>query len=90
MCVLRVNGSLIKLDDIIPMAAEDAAVELLRSLGLFVNWENSSIEPSTEKEFIGYILSTDNPDLCVWIKIPTSRNTKVCRDIKRALGNGTC
>ena len=82
-------------DDIILMSSKDTVVEqrdrtlvLLASLGLFVNWEKSSLEPCTEKEFIGYNVSTDNDDSCVWVRIPRSRISKVVKDIKRVLGKG--
>ena len=82
-------------DDIILMsepgtiiAHRDCLLQLMSRLGWFINYEKSSLVPSTVKEFIGYVLETDNEDSCVWIKIPNERISKLCKDINRALNKG--
>ena len=66
------------------MSSKDTVVEQrdrtlasLASLALFVNWKKSSLEPCTEKEFIGFNSSTNNEDSCVWVRIPISRISNV-------------
>ena len=60
-------------------------LETLLKLGIVVNFEKSSLDPSTCKEYIGYIISTQNDDGLIWIKIPQKRITKLRHDIRLAL-----
>lgn len=56
-------------DDFILAASEDTIenhknilIQTLDKLGLVVNFEKSSLDPSTCTEYIGYVISTDNED----------------------------
>ena len=60
-------------------------LDTLIKLGIVVNFEKSNLEPTTYKEYIGYIISTRNEDGLVWIKIPQKRITKLRHDIRNAL-----
>jgi len=82
-------------DDLILMAPQalievhrDIVLCCLKKLGWFINYEKSSLIPSTVKPFIGYILNTVNSDGNVWISIPAARIRKLRRDITRALSKG--
>ena len=79
-------------DDGILLAAPSIIVEqkllLLKSctdLGLNINWEKSELEPNQTVTYIGYVISSVNPDNLPWIKIPHQRIVKLKRDITRAL-----
>lgn len=96
---LRAQGirAVIYVDDLIIMGSDDVIVEhrdfalqLLAKLGWSVNFDKSDLEPTTTKQFIGYIVSTVNADGHVWVKIPNSRITKVRKDISRLLRKGSC
>lgn len=82
-------------DDFILAATEDCIlrhrdilVTLLKDLGIYVNFEKSSLTPEPVKEHIGYIISTVNDDNNVWIKIPCARLRKVKHDINRLIKRG--
>lgn len=60
----------------------------LKSLGFFVNYEKSSLEPETRKKYIGYIIDTGKSNNSVWLEIPNSRIRKVKHDISRVLRKG--
>ena len=83
------------MDDFILAASEDTIVSrkdfvfnLLQDLGFTINTEKSSLTPSTEKTYIGYIICTSGVDGQIWIKIPQARIHKLRRDILRTLNHG--
>ena len=95
---LRLKGIRVSVyvDDFILAATETCIeehkivlLETLQKLGITVNFEKLSLEPTTSKEYIGYVISTDNEDGMVWIKIPQKRITKLRHDIKLALKKKT-
>ena len=63
----------------------DIVLDVLRRLGFRVNFEKSSLEPSASCDFIGYVITTDNPDGNVWIEIPRARVTRLRHDIRLLL-----
>ena len=80
-------------DDFVLLAHRDTIVyhkqvllSTLENLGLKVNFEKSSLEPTLVKEYIGYLI--DNTGEKTVIKIPRKRITKVCRYIQRCLTKG--
>ena len=60
-------------------------LETLLKLGILVNFIKSSLDPTTCKEYIGYIISTQNDDVLIWTRIPQKRITKLRHDIRLAL-----
>ena len=60
-----------------------AVIRILKSLGWYINWDKSRVEPSCIVEYIGYRidLAGDLPH----ISIPRQRIVKLKRDIQRAL-----
>lgn len=64
-------------------------VDTLTQLGWCINFPKSSLIPETIKEYIGYVIHTDNKDGHVWIQIPKSRITKLKKDINRCIRLGT-
>ena len=66
----------------------DFMLQTFQALGLFINFEKSHLDPSQEKSHIGYIISTNNSDNQVWIRIPKQRINRVKHDIRRALRRG--
>ena len=68
---------------------KNVLLDTLLKLGIVVNFDKSNLDPTTCKEYIGYIISTQNEDGLVWIKIPQKRITKLRHDIKLALKKGT-
>ncbi len=76
-----------KLDVII--SARDLALKELLDLGFFINFEKSSLLPETQKEHVGYIISTVNGDGQVWIRIPHKCIRKLKHDIRRLLVKGS-
>ena len=63
-------------------------VDTFQRLGLTINYEKSFVEPTPNKEYIGYVLQTINNDGKVWVHVPSSRIRKVRRDIKKVVTNG--
>lgn len=91
---LRVQGLRINLfvDDFLLAAQKqhivqnrDFVLATLTNLGLAVNFEKSSLDPSSTKEYIGYVICTDDKLDKPWIRIPARRIYKLKRDIRRAL-----
>ena len=63
-------------------------IHTFNTLGILINWEKSQLNPSTEIEFIGYIIRTESSDGQVWIEIPKRRITRLRHDIKLVLNKG--
>ena len=57
----------------------------LQSLGWNVNWDKSSLNPSTTKEYIGYQITTDTEEGVPIISVTHQRVRKLIRDIGRIL-----
>ncbi len=66
---------------------KDCLLSTLQSLGWFVNWDKSSLEPSTNKVFIGYNVLTDTKEGVPIIKITAQRIHKLKRDARKVLNN---
>lgn len=82
------------MDDIIIAASRDLidkhaqiCIDTLLSLGWKINWEKSSIVPSTEIEYLGYVINSCGPEGVPQLRVPQSKIRKVKKDIKRALKN---
>ena len=58
-------------------------------LGLRINFEKSSLEFSTSKKYIGYIVSSDNSCGKPYIAIPADRISKLKKDILRVIDKQT-
>ena len=50
--------------------SRDIVVSVLKSLGFFINFEKSSLEPESQKKYIGYIIDTEKVSDAVFIWIP--------------------
>ena len=59
----------------------------LHELGWQVNFEKCELEPSKERTFVGFLLSTvgDQP----WVKVMPKKITKLCKSIVRCLSKET-
>ena len=71
------------------VAERDFMLATFEKLGIIINKEKSSLEPSQECLYIGYILKTVNDDNRVWLKIPSARLYRLRHDIKRVLSKGS-
>ena len=69
-------------------SARDTVIDTLQRLGFYINFEKSSLQPDTRKQYIGYIIDTSKSDNSVWIEIPPQRIRTVKHDITRALRKG--
>ena len=67
---------------------QDTTLDVLRRLGLVINFEKSSLNPDISKVYIGYIVTSVGPTGRPWLKILHQRINKLRCDIKRALGQG--
>ena len=61
----------------------------LTRLGWLINWEKSSLQASSQKEFIGYVVITQNADGYPMIKVPATRIRRLRHDIRCTLGRST-
>jgi ribonuclease HI len=61
----------------------------LQSLGWNINWEKSSLTPSTTKDYIGYQIKSDTPENVPIISVTHQRICKLTRDLSRILKNTT-
>ena len=86
---LRVNfwvdDGLLMAQPQVAAASKDTFLLTLVKLGINVNYEKSSLELTTSKEYVGYIVSSVGKDDLPYIKIPSARIIKLKRDIKRAI-----
>ena len=64
---------------------KDILMQELDELGFMLNTDKSSLVPETEKEHIGFVISTALETDAVWIKIPPKRIRKLRHDIDRLL-----
>ena len=62
-------------------------LNLFLELGLKINIEKSSLDISTSKTFIGYIISSVHESGLPWVSIPNDRIVKLHKDIKRTLSS---
>ena len=69
-------------------ASRDIVVSVLKSLGFFINFEKSSLEPESQKKYIGYIIDTEKVPDAVFICIPKERVKKLKRELRKVLHNG--
>ena len=67
----------------------DWVLSEFKKLGWFINFEKSDLEPSVEKQFIGYLVKTQKEKNCVCISIPNSRIRKLKKDIAYILKHNT-
>lgn len=61
----------------------DLVLNTLRQLGFHINLEKSSLNPEHSKEFLGYVIVTNEDS--VFLKVPKQRIHKVRSDIRRVL-----
>lgn len=61
----------------------DTVLQTLKSLGFKVNLEKSSLDPENSKDFLGYVVVTNEES--VTLKVPKVRIRKVRADIRRVL-----
>ncbi len=62
----------------------------LLQLGWSINWDKSHLQPDHTREFIGFVIQTDQERIRpTVIKIPGERIRKVRKDIRRALATST-
>lgn len=66
----------------------DFVLDTLDDLGFLVNYQKSSLEPSTRKDFIGYTVDTDGQNGQPWLYIPKAKLHKLKKDIRRCLRLG--
>ena len=94
---LRLKGLriVIYVDDILLMAQpcqiqehKHILLQILDELGLYVNWEKSSLVPKTKVQYLGYVLISQGDDGNPCIKIPATRMHKLRTDIRRVLRDG--
>jgi hypothetical protein len=65
----------------------DFLLQTLKSLGLYINFEKSVLDPSQSVTFIGYRVSTT--EVHPRIEIPQARIRKLKKDVRRALNSVT-
>ena len=68
--------------------SRDVILQTLQRLGYFINFKKSSLIPSCEKKFIGYIINTTRVKDKILLSVPKSRITVLKHDIRRALKKG--
>ena len=59
--------------------SRDIVVLTVKSLGFFINFDKSSLEPESQKKYIGYIIDTEKVPDAVFICIPKERVKKLKR-----------
>ena len=84
------------MDDFLLMCTADSFeqnkecfISTLERLGWYINWDKSSLCPTTDKLYIGYNILTDTSEGVPIIKIATERVRKLKRDIRRVLRSRT-
>ena len=94
VCFLREQGIrvVIYVDDCLLLSEpssitdhRDFLLQVFEELGLHINFEKSSLEPSCEKKFIGFLVNSQGPDGYPWITVPKDKVRKLQRDIDRLL-----
>lgn len=68
----------------------DMLKDTLSDLGFTINVKKSCFTPTTELEYIGYIISTDNEHGTPGIRIPSRRLQSFRHDLVRILKRGCC
>ena len=63
-------------------------MRILKSLGWFVNFEKSELEPTNKIQFIGYIIEIIPESETITTSIHQARNSKLKQDILRVLKVG--
>ena len=64
---------------------KDLVLHTLEELGLQVNFDKSSLDPSQVVEWVGYEIDTSGTDGNPWIYIPKQRIRKLKHDIRRVI-----
>ncbi len=62
---------------------KDLLIHTLQECGLCVNFPKSDLDPSTCKDYVGFVIDTEGPRGVPWIKIPTKKLKK----LKKASNN---
>ena len=66
----------------------DFVLDTFIELGFLINYEKSYLEPSSRREYIGFIIDSRGPDNRPWLYIPKNKVGKLKRDIRRCLRLG--
>lgn len=64
-------------------------INTLTQLGFQINFEKSSLEPSTSKKWLGFLICSQGQNNIPEIKIPHERIHRLRKDIRRTLSKGT-
>ncbi len=56
---------------------KDLLIHALQECGLYVNFPKSDLEPSTCKDYVGFVIDTEGPGGVPWIKIPSKKLKKL-------------
>jgi len=84
-CVVYVDDFLISAASEKILEDRDYVLSLLGELGWCLNLEKSSLNPETQKQFIGFIIDTTKNKDAVWLEIPKLRIKRVIKQ-----WNGRC
>ena len=65
-------------------------IETLEALGIILNYQKCSLIPSKTIRYIGYVITSNNTDGCVWISVPKDRVRSLKNGIRRVLFRKSC
>lgn len=94
--ILRSEGItvIIYLDDILVMARSEfeckkntqRAIDILKSLGFIINFNKSNLSPSRYCKFVGFIIDSQNMQLC----LPTDKRYKIKELVRNFIKKKSC
>ena len=68
----------------------EIVLDTFTELDFLINYVKSSLEPSTRREYIGYLVDTQGPHGQLWLYIPKPKLQKLKKDIRRCLRPWLC
>ena len=66
----------------------DFVLDTVIELGFLSNYDNSYLEPSSRREYIGFIIASMVPGNRPWLYIPKNKAVMLKTDIRRGLTLG--